>query len=189
MGHTKIENWKALYSFYENTGICFTSLSSSRKSSNQKHDMLKSLFILNWDWEVQAFLNMILIHFCSLSWYPALALWDRNYQQCLSSISNIWNHLGTYHMQGWQWLLCQLQFLMHKKYKLGYVTCPLLKSFWIQHESCDCSIEQNSLGDFIFPVQMPRGTHSLKKQIKFCGGETVICLKFLECFPLTYIKK
>lgn len=129
--------------------------------------MFKSLFILNCDWEVHAFPNMILIRFGSLSWYPVLAVWGRNCQQCLGRISNIWNHLGTYHMRGWGWLLCQPQFLMHKKYTLGCVTCPPLKSSWIQHESCDCSIEQNSLGDFIFPVQRPRGTHSLKKQIKF----------------------
>lgn len=66
MGHTKIGNLKALYYFYENYGICFTSLSSSKKSANWQNAMFKFLFILNCDWEVQAFPNMILIHFDSL---------------------------------------------------------------------------------------------------------------------------
>lgn len=127
MGHTKIEILEALYSFYENTGICSTSLSSSRRSANWQNVMFKSLFILNCDWEEQAFPNMILTHFGSLRQYPVLVISGRNCQQCLGSICNIWNHPGTYHMQGWWWLLCQTQFLMHKKYMLGYVICPPLK--------------------------------------------------------------
>ena len=107
MGYTKIENAKDLYSFYENTGLCFTNLSSSRKSAKRQNTMFKSLFILNCEWEAQAFTNIIVICFGSLRQYPALAVPGRNCQQCLGRMSNIWNHLCTHHMQGWWWLLRQ----------------------------------------------------------------------------------
>lgn len=165
VGLTRIENLKALYSFYENTGICFTCLSSSRKSSNWPNVTFKSLCISNCDWEVQAFPKHDFNPSRQPQALPCAGISGRSCPQCLGSISNIWNHLGTYHMQGRWWLLCQPQFLMHTKCMLGYVICPPLKSFWIQHEYSGSYIEQNSLGDFVFPVQMPRGTHSVKKYI------------------------
>lgn len=66
MGYTKTENLKTLHSFYENTEICLTCLSSSRKSADWQNVMFKSLLVLNCDQEVQAFLNMIFIYFSSL---------------------------------------------------------------------------------------------------------------------------
>lgn len=44
MGHTKTEALKALYPFYENSGICFTGLSSSEKPASWQNTMFRSLY-------------------------------------------------------------------------------------------------------------------------------------------------
>lgn len=50
--HRKTEDLKDLYSLYEDTGICLTSLSSFRRSADQQNVMFNSPLILNCDWEV-----------------------------------------------------------------------------------------------------------------------------------------